>query len=113
VSDCPRLERLPARELSDGRRVAEAKGLRARMLGLALLDELPSHWGLHIPKCRSVHTFGMRFPLDLIWLGPDGEVVEIQRDVPRRRNRACKAARSVVEVNAGQAAAFVAAGLSH
>lgn len=111
MSDCPRLERLPARELADGRSVAEAKGLRARMLGLALLDELPQDRGLHIPRCRSVHTFGMRFPLDLIWLDRDGKVVEIERDVPRRRNRSCKRARSVVEVNAGQADAFVAAGL--
>ncbi|HEY2636032.1 MAG TPA: DUF192 domain-containing protein [Solirubrobacteraceae bacterium] len=111
MSDCPRLERLPARELSDGRRVAEAKGLKARMLGLALLDELPADWGLHIPRCRSVHTFGMRFGLDLVWLDGEGSVVEIERDVPRRRNRGCKRARSVVEVNAGQADAFLAAGL--
>jgi uncharacterized protein len=81
------------------------------MLGLALLDELPPDWGLHIPRCRSVHTFGMRFALDLVWLDGDGRVVEVRPEVPGRRNVACRQARSVVELNAGRGDAFLAAGL--
>ena len=42
------------------------------MKGLAKLDELPETLALHIPRCRSVHTFTMRFPLDLIWLDKAG-----------------------------------------
>jgi uncharacterized membrane protein (UPF0127 family) len=64
---------------------------------------------LHIPRCRSVHTFGMRFALDLIWLGADGGVVRVDRVVPPRRLRSCRAARSVVEVAAGRADDFLAA----
>jgi len=106
-----RLGGLPRRELSAGRWVAEADSRAARMRGLARLDALPAQAGLHLPRCRSVHTFTMRFALDLLWLGRDGRVVRVDRAVPPRRLRTCLRARSVVEVNAGEADAFVAAGL--
>jgi len=108
---CPRLDALPARPLNGGRRVASAARRRDRLRGLARLDTLPAAYALHIPRCRSVHTFTMRFALDLIWLGRDGEVVRIDRAVPPNRIKSCLSARSVVEANAGAADAFVAAGL--
>ena len=108
---CPRLDALPARPLNGGRRVASAARRRDRLRGLARLDTLPAAYALHIPRCRSVHTFTMRFALDLIWLGRDGEVVRIDRAVPPNRMKSCLSARSVVEANAGAADAFVAAGL--
>jgi uncharacterized membrane protein (UPF0127 family) len=106
-----RLDELPGRDLRDGLRVAEARTRSARMKGLARLDAMPDWIALHIPRCRSVHTFTMRFPLDLIWLGKGGEVVRIDRAVAPRRLKSCVGARSVVEANAGTADAFVAAGL--
>jgi hypothetical protein len=36
---------------------------------------------LWIVPCRGVHTFGMRFPLDLIYLDRSGNVVEVLEDV--------------------------------
>ena len=53
----------------------------------------------------------MRFALDLIWLGADGHVVRVDRDVAPRRLRGCRRARSVVECAAGEAGAFLAAGV--
>ena len=108
---CPRLDALPGRELPGGLRVAEAHSRAARMKGLARLDEMPATAALHIPRCRSVHTFTMRFPLDLIWLGRDGEPVRVDRAVPPNRMKLCLRARSVVEANAGAADDFIAAGL--
>ena len=81
------------------------------MKGLAKLDAMPAGVALHIPKCWSVHTFTMRFPLDLIWLDKSGAVVRVDRDVAPRRIKTCIKARSVVEANAGTADAFVAAGI--
>jgi uncharacterized membrane protein (UPF0127 family) len=104
-----RFDGLPRRELPGGLVVIEAETRRSRNLGLARLDELPADWGLHIPKCPAVHTFTMRFALDLLWLGRDGRVVRVDRDVAPARMRGCIRARSVVEVNAGRADAFVAA----
>jgi uncharacterized protein len=91
--------------------VAEAHTRAARMKGLAKLDAMPNEAALHIPKCWSVHTFTMRFPLDLIWLSKTGEVVRVDENVPPRRIKVCVRARSVVETNAGAARAFVDAGL--
>lgn len=106
-----RLSELPARELAGGLRLVEATTRRSRMRGLAHLDSMPHAIGLDIPRCRSVHTIGMRFDLDLIWLDRVGHVVRIDRDVPARRMRTCVRASRVVEVNAGTADAFVSAGL--
>ena len=106
-----RLDGLPGRDLLGGLRVAEARTRAARMKGLARLDSMPEWVALHIPRCRSVHTFTMRFPLDLIWLDKTGGVVRVDRAVPPRRLKGCLGARSVVEANAGTADSFVAAGL--
>ena len=106
-----RLGRLPARELRDGLRVHEARGMRARRRGLGRLDSLPPERALHL-RCRAVHTFTMRFPLDLIWLDGQGAVVRVDRDVPPRRHRGCAGARAVVETRAGCADSFIRAGVA-
>ncbi len=106
-----RFDGLPTRELGPALRVVEAATRKSRLRGLAGLDALPAEVGLHIPRCRSVHTFTMRFPLDLVWLGKDGQTVRVDHAVDPRRLRTCLRARSVLECNAGQADAFVAAGL--
>ncbi len=105
-----RLGGLPAHDL-EGHRVAVASTRAARMKGLAKLDALPPTTALHIPRCRSVHTFTMRFPLDLVWLDKDGKPVRVDRAVAPRRLKSCFRARSVVECNAGAAEGFLAAGL--
>lgn len=97
-----RLGRLPALMLPGGVRLAEARTRPARARGLAGLPSIGSGDALRISGCRSVHTFGMRFPLDLIWLDAHGRVLAIVHDVPPRRLRWCMRARSVVEAPAGQ-----------
>jgi uncharacterized protein len=111
AAGCPRLDALAARELPGGLRVARAQRGAERMRGLAKLDAMPAGYALHLPRCRSIHTFTMRFPLDLIWLGKDGRPVRVDRAVPPNRMKLCLRARSVVEANAGMADAFIGAGL--
>jgi uncharacterized protein len=101
-----RLARLPARSLPGGLIVVVARSPRARLLGLAGLAALPPHVGLLVPRCRSVHTIGMRFALDLLWLGPGEAVVRVDRTVAPRRVRSCRAARAVLEVREGWADVF-------
>jgi hypothetical protein len=76
--------------------------------GLALRREPPGE-PLLIPRCRSVHTFGMRFPLDLVWLGRGGRVLRIDCDVPPWRVRSCRGAVEVLEVAAGRAREMIPA----
>ena len=64
--------------------------------------------GLLLPRTRSVHTFGMRCALDLVWLDRDGRVVRVDAAVPPRRVRACRAAAAVLELPAGGAQAWTA-----
>jgi len=92
--------------------VAEAHTRAERLKGLAKLDSLPASAALHIPKCWSVHTFTMRFPLDLIWLDKAGHVVRVDAGVPPRRLKNCLQARSVIEARGGTADRFLAAGLA-
>lgn len=101
-----RFDGLPTRELDGGRTLVEARTHRSRRRGLAKLDSLPPDHALHIAPCRSIHMFGMRFPLDLIWLDSNGEVVRIDRDVPVGRIRSCLRARSVIETVSGEGDAF-------
>jgi uncharacterized protein len=82
-----------------GHEVPVAVGFRARLLGLALLDPGDAGPGLLIPRCSAVHTFGMRFALDVWFLGPEDEVLA-RRIVPPRRFVACKGARAVLEIPA-------------
>jgi uncharacterized membrane protein (UPF0127 family) len=101
----PRLRRLPPARLHlpaplDALDVRCARGPWARLLGLAGLPGLPAGVGLLLPRTRSVHTFGMRFALDLVWLDGDGAVVRIDRAVPPRQVRGSRAARAVVELAA-------------
>ena len=111
-AECPRLDALPGRDLPGGLRVAEARSRAARMKGLARLDDMPETTALHIPKCRSIHTFTMRFPLDLIWLDKRGDIVRVDPSVPPRRMKSCLRARSVIEARGGTADTFLAAGLA-
>ncbi len=81
-----------------GREVAVAIGPRARLLGLARLECAEAGAGLLIPRCASVHTFGMRFPLDLFFLGRDGVPLAVRRGVPSRRLLWQRGATAVLEV---------------
>ena len=80
-----RLEKLPRRVLEDGLVVHEATTLRARLFGLAFMLPPPPDHALLIPNCRSIHTFGMRFPLDVTFLDEHGKALRHERDVPPRR----------------------------
>jgi uncharacterized membrane protein (UPF0127 family) len=92
-----RLARLEEVATAEGRRVFVAWSPRARLLGLAWLDELPLGCALLIPRCRSVHTFGMRFALDVDFLDADGRAIHCVRGVPPRRLAWCRGAAAVLE----------------
>jgi uncharacterized protein len=92
-----RFEHLPYRHVYD-REVPVALGFRARLLGLSHLDLEDAGPGLLIPRCAAVHTFGMRFPLDLHFLDADGAPVGTHLGVPPRRFVAHRGAAAVLEV---------------
>ncbi len=104
-----RLARLEQRTLPGGMILLVAATGRARRRGLARLDRLPADHGLLLKRCRSVHTIGMRFALDLLWLDGTGALVRVDGDVAARRLRTCLRARAVIETAAGDGERFAAA----
>ena len=95
----PRLRRLPRREVL-GAAYPVASTRRSRLLGLAFLDRSDAGPGLLLPDCRSVHTFGMRFALDVWFLGPYGEPLDVRRALGARRIARHPEAHSILEVPA-------------
>ena len=79
-----------------------ATGFRARLLGLAWRDRAAAGPGLLIPRCASVHTFGMRFELDLYFLDREGRVLAVRRRVPPRRVVWRRGAAAVLEIPAAE-----------
>jgi uncharacterized membrane protein (UPF0127 family) len=84
-----------------------AEGYPERLLGLAGLESLPAGAALLIPGCRSIHTFGMRFRLDVLFaeIGPRSlRIVEVHRAVAARRVvRASQGGVGALELAAGEA----------
>jgi uncharacterized protein len=72
-----------------------------RRKGLLGRDSLPTGQGLWIVPCESVHTFGMRFPIDLVYLDRKKKVKKIRSGLPPWRLSACLSAHSVVELSSG------------
>lgn len=73
-----------------------------RLLGLSWRDRAKAGPGLLIPRCASVHTFGMRFELDLLFLDGEGRVLSVRRRVPPRRIVWQRGARAVLEIPSPQ-----------
>ncbi|MGC1294638.1 MAG: DUF192 domain-containing protein [Alloacidobacterium sp.] len=72
-----------------------------RRKGLLGRDNLPDGEGLWILPCEAVHTFGMRFAIDLVYLDRNNRVRKTRSDVPPSRLSACLTAHSVIELASG------------
>jgi uncharacterized membrane protein (UPF0127 family) len=94
-----RLRDLPSTTVL-GHEVLVAAGFSARLLGLSCLDHEQAGPGLLIPRCSSVHTFGMRFALDLFFVDRDGRLCSIRRGVLPRRLAWDRRASAVLELPA-------------
>jgi uncharacterized protein len=93
---------------SDGRvvcaRCVVADSFLTRLRGLLGRRELPRDEGLLINPCSSIHTWFMRFPIDVVFLDRDLGVVRVAPNVRPWRLRWGKGARQVLELAAGEVA---------
>lgn len=70
----------------------------ARLRGLAGRSVQPAPGvGLLLTHTAAVHTWGMAFPIDLIWLSNAGVVIRIDRSVGARWHASCRGASAVIE----------------
>lgn len=86
-------------EIADRIEIAD-RGERRRK-GLLGRSGLAAGEGLWILPCEAVHTFGMQFPIDLVYLDRRARVVKTRSHVRPGRLSACLTAHSVVELPSG------------
>lgn len=88
-----------------GDRIRHARRFGARLRGLLFRPPLREGEGLLLEPCRSIHTFGMRHPIDALFLDAAGEVVgRYERLAPWRATPLHRRARKVLELPAGTVA---------
>ncbi len=91
---------------ANGRVVCErcrvADGPLTRLRGLMGRRALPPGEGLLLKPAPSIHTFFMRFPIDVVFLDRDGRVLRVAESVRPWRTAAARGARAVLELRAGE-----------
>jgi uncharacterized protein len=75
----------------------------SRKKGLLGRDDLPEESGLIIAPSIAVHTFFMRFPIDIIFLSRDAKVLSIKPSVAAWRIAVSLRGFAVLELAAGRA----------
>jgi uncharacterized protein len=74
-----------------------------RMRGLLGRRGLENGEGLLLKPAGSVHTFFMRFPIDVVFLSRDGDVLKVMRALPAWRMAGARRARAALELGANEA----------
>ena len=74
---------------------------KSRKKGLLGRDSLPEGNALIIAPCQAIHTFAMRFAIDVLFVSKDGQVLKVRQAVPPRRIAVSVRAFAVVELPAG------------
>ncbi|CAG9195372.1 conserved hypothetical protein [Paraburkholderia sabiae] len=77
-----------------------------RMRGLLGRSALDADRALWLEPCNAVHTFGMRFPIDVVFIDKRGCVLSVHCNVSRARMLVCWRARSTLEMRAHAAKAL-------
>lgn len=62
-------------------KVVVAKKFAARLQGLMFKKQMPTDEGFFIPDCNWVHTFFMRFPIDVVYLDTENKILHIDHSV--------------------------------
>jgi len=82
-------------------RADKADSSEKRRTGLLKHTSLPAGEGVWIVPCEGVHTIGMKFPIDVLFLDKKKRVVKVRPDMGRWRMSLSLFAHSVLELPAG------------
>jgi len=78
-----------------------ANSVLKRMVGLLNRGRFDQGEGLLLDRCYGIHTFGMRFPIDVLFLDKDLHVIRAIKALPPYRTCAVKKSVYVLEVPVG------------
>jgi uncharacterized protein len=94
------IDRTSGKELALNLAVADT--FFTRLKGLLGKKELLQGEGLLIKPCNSIHTFGMKFPIDVVFLDKEKRILALFKNLPPNRIiRVLPNAKSVIELPAG------------
>ncbi|MEA2447680.1 MAG: uncharacterized protein QOK47_1317 [Actinomycetota bacterium] len=93
------------------RRIRFADSAWGRMRGLMFVPHMPPDEALVLDPARQVHTFGMRFNIDVIFCDDEWNVVHLVRRMrPGRITRWVRHGRRVIELPGGAVPQALSAG---
>lgn len=83
-------------------KLSVATSVFSRIKGLIGWQALSQGEGLLIQPCQGVHTFFLRFPIDVIFLNKDNQIIEAVENLqPGRMTKLLLASMSVIELPSG------------
>jgi uncharacterized membrane protein (UPF0127 family) len=101
------LTKLRVRNITKAATLAETAGIAdtsaKRKTGLLKHEALQPGDGLWIVPCEGVHTFGMKFAIDVLFINKARKIVKIRPAMPKGRLSLSLRAHSVLELPAGTA----------
>jgi uncharacterized protein len=79
--------------------VDKVKGFWRRLIGFIPYETIRHDDGLWFDNCGTIHTIGMRKPIDVVFLDRHRRVMRVERAIPRNRLAvSCVGAYSVIEL---------------
>ena len=97
-----------SRVMADGsdflllRNIKTADSFFRKLFGLVFSAQLKESEGLLIDNCSSIHTFWMRYPIDVLFLDSDNRVIRFFEDLkPFRVTPFIRGAVKTVELKSG------------
>jgi len=89
------------RNVDLGQKVRVAESLSSRAVGLLRTPRLMAGEGLWLTPCTSVHTWFMRYPIDILFIDADYRVLALQSLSPWRFSRWITKSHGVLELPSG------------
>ncbi len=105
------MKQVQVKRQADGLFVAErcavSDTVLTRLVGLMGRSGMAGGEGMWIEPCNAIHTFFMKFPIDVVYMDRQGTIVDVCRAVaPWRMHWPRRHARAVLELPSGGAAAL-------
>lgn len=84
-------------------KIIEADSFFLRAFGLLFRRPLDFGEALHLKPCNAIHTLGMRYAIDVVFLNGESKILAIRNHVGGFRVCRFSAAKSVLEMRTGEA----------
>lgn len=101
LKECRLIVRNLTRKTTLADRASAADTSAKRRTGLLKHERLESGEGLWIVPCEGVHTFGMKFAIDVVFISKKRTVVKLRPNMVKRRIAFSLRAHSVLELPVG------------